>query len=316
MEIRVLRYFLEVARQGSVTHAAERLHISQPTLSKQLKDLEAKLGKKLFVRSSFSVRLTNEGILLRQRAEDILDMVDKTAEEFKALGEISGGDIHIGCAESDGIKHLAQKIKTVQTKYPRIRVHLYSGDRSDLAERLEQGLLDFAVLVESNDLSKYNYLPLPGADTWGVILRKDHPRAEQETIIPEDLLEIPLICPRQGLQKELSDWFQEKVDRLNIVATCNLAYNGGILAREGLGCLLSFDKLTDTGLNSPLCFRPLKPTLRSRFVSGLEKVCSVFPASRGTAERDESSLFRFCVSTNLSKAAASKKPNVLSVMLE
>ncbi len=281
MELRVLRYFLAVAREGSVTHAAQRLHISQPTLSKQLKDLEGQLGKKLFVRSSFSVRLTEEGMLLRKRAEEILDMVDKTEEEFKALGEVSGGDIHIGAAESDGIKHLARRIEAVQARYPRIRVHLYSGDRSDLAQRLEQGLLDFAVLVESNDLSKYNYLPLPGEDTWGVILRRDHPLAEKEAFVPEDLLDVPLICPRQGLQKELSGWFQEKVDRLNIMATCNLAYNGGILAREGLGCLLSFDKLVDTGPDSPLCFRPLNPPLQA--VLCLEKVCHVFSGSGGAA---------------------------------
>ena len=279
MEIRVLRYFLEVAREGSVTHAAQRLHISQPTLSKQLKDLEVELGKKLFVRSSFSIRLTDEGMLLRRRAEDILDMVDKTTDEFKALGQITGGDIHIGCAESDGIKHLARRVEAVQAQYPRIRVHLYSGDRSDLAERLEQGLLDFAVLVESNDLSKYNYLPLPGADTWGVILRKDHPLAAKEAVAPEDLLEIPLICPRQGLQKELSDWFQEKVDRLNIVATCNLAYNGSVLAREGLGCLLSFDKLADTGSDSPLCFRPLTPALYSKLFLAWKKYAVFSPAA-------------------------------------
>ena len=279
MEIRVLRYFLEVAREGSVTHAAERLHISQPTLSKQLKDLETELGKKLFVRSSFSVRLTDEGMLLRRRAEDILDMVDKTAEEFKALGEVSGGDIHIGCAESDSIKYLARRIKAVQAQYPRIRVHLYSGDRSDLAERLEQGLLDFAVLVESSDLSKYNYLPLPGADTWGVILRKDHPLAEREAVVPEDLLDVPLICPRQGLQKELSDWFQEKVDRLNIVATCNLAYNGGVLTREGLGCLLSFDNLADISPDSPLCFRPLMPPLHSKLFFAWKKYAVFSPAA-------------------------------------
>lgn len=218
-------------------------------------------------------------MLLRRRAEDILDMVDKTTDEFKALGEISGGDIHIGCAESDGIKHLARRVKVVQAQYPRIRVHLYSGDRSDLAERLEQGLLDFAVLVESNDLSKYNYLPLPGADTWGVILRKDHPLAEREVITPEDLMEIPLICPRQGLQKELSDWFQEKVDRLNIVATCNLAYNGGVLAREGLGCLLSFDSLVDTGPDSPLCFRPLMPALHSKLFFTWKKYAVFSPAA-------------------------------------
>lgn len=279
MELRVLRYFLAVAREGSVTHAAQRLHISQPTLSKQLKDLESELGKKLFVRSSFSVRLTEEGMLLRKRAEDILDMVDKTEEEFKALGEINGGDIHIGAAESDGIKHLARHIKALQAQYPRIRVHLYSGDRGDLAERLEQGLLDFAVLVESADLSKYNHLPLPGADTWGIILRRDHPLAQKETAAPEDLLDIPLICPRQGLQKELSDWFQEKVDKLNIVATYNLAYNGGLLAREGLGCVLSFDKLVDTSPSSPLCFRPLVPPLHSKLFLVWKKYAVFSPAA-------------------------------------
>lgn len=279
MEIRVLRYFLAVAREGTITHAAQRLHISQPALSKQIKELETELGKKLFTRSSFRVQLTEEGMLLRRRAEDILDMVDKTEEEFKALGEISGGDIHIGCAESDGIKHLARRVKAVQAQYPRIRVHLYSGDRSDLAERLEQGFLDFAVLVESNDLSKYNYLPMPGTDAWGIILRRDHPLAEKEAVASEDLLEVPLICPRQGLQKELSDWFQEKLDRLNIVATCNLAYNGGVLAREGLGCLLTFDKLADTGPNSPLCFRPLTPPLHSRLFLAWKKYAVFSPAA-------------------------------------
>ena len=279
MEIRVLRYFLAVAREGSVTRAAQRLHISQPTLSKQLKDLEGELGKKLFVRSSFSVRLTEEGNLLRKRAEEILDMVDKTEEEFKALGEVNGGDIYIGAAESDGIRHLARRIKAVQAQYPRIRVHLYSGDRSDLAQRLDQGLLDFAVLVESNDLSRYNYLPLPDGDAWGVVLRRDHPLAGKEAFAPEDLMDVPLICPRQGLQKELSDWFQERVDRLNIAATCNLVYNGGILAREGLGCLLSFDKLVDTGPDSPLCFRPLRPPLYSRLFFVWKKYAVFSPAA-------------------------------------
>ena len=279
MEIRVLRYFLEAAREGSITRAAKRLHISQPTLSKQLKDLEAELGKKLFDRGSCNVRLTDEGMLLRRRAEDILDMVDKTAAEFQALGEIAGGDIHIGCAESDGIRHLARCVKSVQARYPRIRVHLYSGDRSDLAERLEQGLLDFAVLVESNDLPKYDHIPLPGMDSWGVILRKDHPLAEKEAVAPEDLLEVPLICPRQGLQKELSNWFREKVDRLNIVATCNLVYNGGVMAREGLGCLLSFDKLADTGPDSPLCFRPLTPPLYSKLFLAWKKYAVFTPAA-------------------------------------
>ncbi len=124
--------------------------------------------------------------------------------------------------------------------------------------------MDFAVLVESADLSKYNYLPLPGEDTWGVILRRDHCLAQKQTVAPEDLLGVPLICPRQGLRKELSDWFQETLDQLNIVATYNLAYNGGLLAREGIGCVLCFDKLVDTGPDSPLCFRPLRPALHSK----------------------------------------------------
>ena len=264
MEIRVLRYFLEVAREGSVTHAAQRLHISQPTLSKQLKDLEAELGKKLFVRSSFSVRLTDEGMLLRKRAEDILDMVDKTTDEFKALGQIAGGDIRIGCAESDGIKHLARRIKAVQERYPGIRVHLYSGDTEDLAERLDRGLLDFAVIAQAVDLSKYNYLELPGADIWGVVMRKDAPLAQREAICTDDLLELPLIVSRQGLREDIPRLFGEKADRLNVTATLNLAYNGSVLAREGLGYVLTFDKLVDTSRESPLCFRPLFPRLETR----------------------------------------------------
>lgn len=264
MEIRVLRYFLEVAREGSVTHAAQRLHISQPTLSKQLKDLESELGKKLFVRSSFSVRLTDEGMLLRRRAEDILDMVDKTADEFKALGQITGGDIHIGCAESDSIKHLARRMKAIQGQYPGIRVHLYSGDTDDLSERLDRGLLDFAVIAQSVDLSKYNYLELPGADTWGVVMRKDAPLAQKETVCLDDLLDAPLIVSRQGIREDIPRLFGEMTDRLHIVATINLTYNGSILAREGLGYVLTFDKLVDTSERSELCFRPLTPRLETK----------------------------------------------------
>ncbi len=263
MEIRVLRYFLEVAREGSITHAAQRLHISQPTLSKQLKDLEAELGKKLFTRSSFSVRLTDEGMLLRKRAEDILDMVDKTAGEFKALGEIVGGDIRIGCAESDGIKHLARCVKALQEGYPRIRVHLYSGDTEDLAERLDRGLMDFVVIAQEVDLSKYNYLKLPAIDTWGVVMRKDSPLAAKESVRMQDLLELPIITSRQGIREDLPKLFTERVDQLNIVATFNLAYNAGILVREGLGYMITFDKLINVGLDSELCFRPLAPALET-----------------------------------------------------
>ncbi|MBU5626096.1 LysR family transcriptional regulator [Oscillibacter sp. MSJ-2] len=264
MEIRVLRYFLEVAREGNITRAAERLHVSQPTLSKQLKDLESELGKKLFVRSNYSVKLTDEGMLLRRRAEDILEMVDKTADEFKALGEITGGDIRIGCAESDGVKYLARCVKSLQEQYPRIRLHLYSGNTEDVSERLDRGLLDFAVLAQEVDLSKYNYLELPHADRWGLVMRKDSPLAKKEAVQMKDLLGLPLICSRQGITEDFPKWFGEKVDRLNIVATFNLAYNAGILVREGMGYALSFDKLINTGSDSELCFQPLMPALETK----------------------------------------------------
>lgn len=264
MELRVLRYFLEVAREGNITHAAERLHISQPTLSKQLKELEGELGKKLFVRGNYNVRLTDEGMLLRKRAEDILDMVGKTEEEFKALGEITGGDVRIGCAESDGMKYLARRVRSLQERYPRFRLHLYSGNTEDVEERLDRGLLDFAVLAQEVDLSKYNYLGMPDADTWGVVMRKDSPLAKKEAVRMKDLLHLPLICSRQGITEDYPKWFGEKVDTLNIVATFNLAYNAGILVREGMGYLITFDKLVNTGPESDLCFRPLVPLLETK----------------------------------------------------
>lgn len=279
MEIRVLRYFLAVAREGSITHAAQRLHVSQPTLSKQLKELEGELGKKLFVRGSFSVRLTEEGMLLRKRAEDILDMVDKTEEEFKALGEVNGGDIHIGCAESENIKYLARCVKALQTRYPRVRVHLYSGDTEDLSERLDRGLLDFAVIAQAVDLSKYNYLEVPESDTWGVVMRKDAPLAAKESIYINDLLDLPLIVSRQGLREDIPKLFGEKVDQLRVTTTINLTYNGSVMVREGLGYLLSFDKLVNTGEESDLCFRPLSPRLETNLYIVWKKYQAFSPAA-------------------------------------
>lgn len=279
MELRVLRYFLEVAREGNITHAAQRLHISQPTLSKQLKELERELGKKLFVRGNYNVRLTDEGMLLRKRAEDILDMVGKTEEEFKALGEITGGDVRTGCAESDGMKHLARRVKSLQERYPRFRLHLYSGNTEDVAERLDRGLLDFAVLAQDVDLSKYSCLEMPDADTWGVVMRKDSPLAEKDAVRRNDLLDLPLICSRQGITEDYPRWFGERVDTLNIVATFNLSYNAGVLVREGVGYLLTFDKLVNTGADSELCFRPLIPALETKLYFVWKKYQVFTPAA-------------------------------------
>ncbi|WP_102410810.1 LysR family transcriptional regulator [Beduinella massiliensis] len=263
MEIRVLRYFLEVAREGNITKAAAFLHISQPTLSRQLKDLEDELGKKLFVRSNYSIRLTDEGMLLRKRAEDILDMVDKTTDEFKSLDEITGGDIRIGCAESENFKYFVYAAKSLNAKYPNIRYHLYSSATDSVTDRLERGLLDFAIIVQSVDLSKYNYLSVPSNDIWGVLMRKDDPMAERAHIRLDDLIGKPLICSRQSLTEEMPKWLGEDLDKLNIVATYDLLFNASVMAREGLGYVLGFSNLIYTGKDSTLCFRPLEPPLES-----------------------------------------------------
>lgn len=279
MEIRVLRYFLEVAREESVTHAAARLHVSQPTLSKQLKDLEGELGQKLFVRTNYSVRLTEAGMLLRKRAEDILDMVDKTSDEFRALEDEVGGDIHIGCAESDGMKYLAQCLKSLRQSHPRIRYHLHSGNTEDIAGRLDSGLFDFAFLVEPPNLSKYNYLEVPAADTWGVVMRRDDPLSQKGQIGIDDLVGKNLICSEQAMQVDIPRWCGEKADLLNLTGTVNLVYNGAVFVREGLGYLLSFDKLANTGSESELCFRPLFPALETKMFVAWKKYQVFSPAA-------------------------------------
>lgn len=264
MEIRVLRYFLEIARAGNMTRAAETLHVSQPTLSKQIKDLEQELGKKLFRRSSSAMTLTDEGMLLRKRAEDIVAMVDKTSDEFKSMNDITSGEVHIGCAESHQVKYLAQTIKEFKVKYPMFRFHLTSGNTEQVAERLDRGLIDFAVIVEPPNLSKYNYLELPEADVWGLVMKKEDPLARKETICFEDLPGLELICSAQGMKFDISRWCGEKADMLDLSGTINLAYNGSVFVREGLGYMLTFDRLINTGPESGLCFRPLEPLLETK----------------------------------------------------
>ena len=264
MELRVLRYFLEIAREENMSRAAERLHVSQPTLSKQIKDLEAELGKKLFRRGSASVHLTEEGMLLRKRAEDILDMVDKTTDEFKSLGEITGGDVYIGCAESYQIRYLADIIRAFRERYPLLKYHILSGDTAQVAERLDRGLLDFSVIVEPPNLQKYHYIELPACDTWGVIMRKDSPLAEKAAITVEDLIGLPLLSSPQSITSDFPRWCGERLDELTFVGTVNLYYNGSVFVRAGDAYLLTFDKLANMGNDSELCFRPLSPKLETR----------------------------------------------------
>lgn len=267
MEIRVLKYFLVVAREGSITKAANSLHLTQPTLSRQLKDFENELGQKLFIRGSHNITLTQEGILLRKRAEEIIEMVDKTEAEFRSIKDIISGDIYIGGGETESIKYIAEIIKGLQSEYPNIKYHIYSGNAEDVTERLDKGLLDFGVLIQPKDLSKYDYVTLPSKDVWGVIMRKDSPLANKNEIKINDLLSLPLICSRQNInnftQNEYFNWFGDNLKKLNIVATYNLIYNASLMVEAGIGYAIGLDKLVNISNESSLCFRPLSPKLES-----------------------------------------------------
>ncbi len=268
MEFRVLRYFLTVAREGSITAAANSLHLTQPTLSRQLQDLEKELGQKLFIRGKYKVSLTPEGMMLRKRAEEIVDMVEKTEADFRSIKDIIGGDIYIGCGETDSMKHIAYVMKDIQSRYPDIKFHIYSGNAEDVIEKLDKGLLDFGVLIQPIDLSKYDNISLPDKDVWGVIARKDSPVANKKAVTLEDLTGVPLLASRQMSKKYSADsgfldWFGEEFDNLNIVATYNLVYNAAIMVEAGMGYAVTLDKLVNTTGNSKLCFKPLLPELES-----------------------------------------------------
>lgn len=263
MEIRVLRYFVAAAQEESMTKAAIKLHVTQPTLSRQLAQLEDELGQKLFQRTNYSIYLTTEGKILYKRALDILSMVDRTVDEFDAMKDFNGGDVYIGCAESEGISYVGKAAKQLRDSYSNIRFHLYSGNAEAVTERLDKGLLDFSVVVQEIDTAKYVSLPIPSKDIWGLIMRKDSLLAKKSEICLEELLDLPLILSRQGITAEMPDWFQKNQDRLNVVATYDLLYNASILVKEGLGYALGFDKLINTGSDSVLTFCPIIPTIES-----------------------------------------------------
>ncbi len=267
MELRVLRYFLAVAREGSITKAAGFLNVTQPTLSRQIKELEEELGQQLFIRGSHSVSLTAEGMMLRKRAEEIMDMVGKTKAEFSSIQETIAGDIYIGSGETHGMRLIAEIIKELRTEYPDIRYHLYSGNAENVTERLDKGLLDFGVLIQPTDLAKYHSIALPAKDIWGVIMRKNSPLADKQTIVKEDLRGLPLICSQQAIRKssaynQFQRWFGRDFDKLNIVATYNLVFNAALLAEQDIGYVLSLDRLIDA-MDNDVCFRPLNPRLES-----------------------------------------------------
>ena len=268
MEIRLLKYFLAVAREENITAAAESLHITQPTLSKQLMELEDELGKKLFIRGKRKITLTEDGILLRKRAGEIVDLLEKTQAELKNLdNEVISGDIYIGAGETEGMRIIAKLSSKLQKKYPNIHYHLFSGNSEDVIEKLDKGLIDFGVLIEPTDIKKYGYVKLPVYDTWGVLMRKDSDLAKKDYIEPNDLLNIPLLCSRQALaNNEFSIWFGDNTEKLNVVATYNLIYNASLYVEEGFGYAITLDKLINLTDDSNLCFKPIIPNLKANLV--------------------------------------------------
>ncbi|MDV8115895.1 LysR family transcriptional regulator [Bacillus sp. BAU-SS-2023] len=264
MEIRVLRYFLAVAKEESISKAAILLHISQPTLSRQLMDMEKELGKNLFIRGNRKITLTEEGLFLQKRAQEIVDLVDKTQSEFNTSDEIISGDIYIGGGETDAMRLISKCAYNLQKKYPNLRYHLFSGNGDDVRDKLDKGLIDFGIVIEPSDISKYDFIRIPLKDTWGLLMKKNSPYASKDFIEPSDIMKIPIITSSQTLvEKEISKWLGVNISELNIVATYNLVFNASLLVDEGMGYALCLDKLINTTGSSNLCFKPLYPPLEA-----------------------------------------------------
>ena len=281
MEIKSLRYFLAVAREENMTKAADMLHVTQPTLSKTLKSLEDELGKKLFTRHSFSISLTDEGMLLRDRAEDLIAMADRIEQEFITLDDITGGDIYLGLAESYQIKYLAREIRILKSRYPGFTYHITSGDTEQVTEKLDKGLLDFAVLCEKPNTAKYDYVKFPEADIWGAVMPTDHPLAMKKSIKVKDLIGQPLFCSEQSWNNEIPAWAGDDFERLQLEGSFRLSYNGSLFAQEGLGILLTFKHLVECSDENGLVFRPLSP----KQTSELYLIWHKFPSFMPIAEK-------------------------------
>ncbi len=263
MELRVLGYFLAVAREQSIVRAAKSLHLSQPTLSTQIKALEEELGKQLLIRGTKGTRkvtLTEEGMILRKRAEEILSLVHKTEREISLSDQTIIGDVYIGAGETDAVRFIARTAKELYQIYPGIHYHISSGNAEFVSEQLDKGLIDFGIVFGNVDHAKYNSIELPFKDVWGVLMKKDSPLAEKEVIQPEDLWDKPLILSNQNDSKAtLTEWIKKELSELEIVATYNLLFNASLMVEEGLGYAVGLDKIINTSGNSKLCFRKLSP---------------------------------------------------------
>lgn len=263
MDLRTLRYFVTVVQEGTISKAANILHLTQPTLSKQLMELEEELGVVLFIRGNRKITLTEEGSYLVSQAKEILTLVEKTTANLSKEEHISG-DIHIGAGESHAMGFLAKIIHQFIKNYPNVKIHLHSGNADELSEKMDHGLLDFVLVIEPVDKKKYNFIQLPAKDCWGLLVPSNSDLAAKKFIIPQDLNDIPLLISRQSrTNSELENWLGKSLDKLNIIGSYNLLFNASLLVNEQVAYALCLDKIITTDETTSLSFRPLKPTLEA-----------------------------------------------------
>ncbi len=280
MELRVLRYFLAVAREENISRAARALHIAQPSLSRQLKELEEELGKTLFLRGRRRITLTEEGLFLRKRAEEIVGLVDKTTDAL-TLGEGPvAGSVYIGAGETQGMRLIARAAGELGKSCPEVRLHLVSGDRGDIAEQLDKGIIDFALFVGEADSRRYEQILLPQRDSWAALMRRDHPLAQKQAVRPGDLRGQPLLLSRQIRDgSPVLGWMGCTLSQLNVVSTHNLIYNASLMVEEGLGIAVTLEGLINTTGQSQLCYRPLSPRLEAKLFLAWKRWQSFSPAA-------------------------------------
>ena len=269
IDFRLLQYFLVAAEEGNITRAAQRIHITQPSLSRQLAALESELGRKLYTRESNGIKLTDEGLLLKKRAHELLDLEAKTRDEITSCGENITGTVYIGAGETIGVKYIADILLKLRKKYPDVKYRMISGDSEDVSDKLDRGLIDFGVFVGKVDLNKYDSIMLPNSDKWGVIMRSDDDLARKKFITPKDLRGRKLLFSHQAKsQGEFSEWLGYSIDELDIIGTHNLVYNASIMVREGLGVLVTIEGIIGTECDSGLRFVELKPEIRAGLILG------------------------------------------------
>lgn len=281
MELRLLDYFLVISREGTISDAAQQLHITQPTLSRQMRDLEAELGKQLFIRSNKKITLTQEGILFRQRAEEIMNLVDKTKAEIISINSPISGEIYIGSGESHALKIITRTIKKMEELYPLVKFHIHSGNAPDTIEKLDNGLIDFGLITQHSRLSEFNHLLLPIIHNWGVLMCKDDELAKKKFITYEDIKDKPLIVSKEINQlTDLVEWLKNDIENLNIVSTYSLLYNASLMVEDNLGYAICFDQLINTTGDSQLVFKPLYPNLECPYYFIWKKYPVLTNASR------------------------------------